>query len=598
MAETRERALKKIRDMAAELLEIYAKRQMVTQGCSLTCDDEEYSAFVEDFPFIETEDQHTAIDAVVHDLKKEQPMERLLCGDVGFGKTEVAMRAAFIATAAGKQAAILAPTTLLTQQHHATFIKRFANFPVNIAELSRFRSTKEQAVTLQALADGKVDIVIGTHKLLSKNIKFKNLGLMVIDEEHRFGVSHKEKLKQYKETVNMLAMSATPIPRTLNMSLAKVRDLSMITTAPNKRLSVKTFVHEHRNDIVKEAIEREILRGGQVYYLHNNVKSIPLVADKLEKLLPDLKIAIAHGQMPEKKLEKVMQDFYHNRYQLLLCSTIIETGLDIPNVNTIIIDRADNFGLAQLHQLRGRVGRSHHQAYAYLLTPPKEALTKDAKKRLDALTSVESLGAGFMVAQQDLEIRGAGELLGQEQSGHMENIGFSLYMELLDIAVKNLQQGKTVDTGTAMKQHEHIDVDLNASAILPEDYVLDVTTRLEIYKRISLATNKAELDDIQIEMIDRFGVLPEAAKNLFTCEYFKLQAKQIGISKINAHSSGVSFVFIAKPNINPDKIIKLIQTDPRQYRLDKTQKLICHIKFENPADRIAYVAEMLEEFGS
>ena len=486
----KDKAAREIRDTAAELLEVYAQRAS-RKGFSFSDPQQDYLAFSRDFPFEETPDQQDAIDAVKKDLLAEQPMDRLVCGDVGFGKTEVAMRAAFIAVSNSKQVILLVPTTLLAQQHYENFKDRFANWPVTVEVLSRFRSAKEQESVIQRAAEGKVDILIGTHKLLNNNIKYKNLGLLIIDEEHRFGVRQKEAVKALRAEVDILTMTATPIPRTLNMAFGGIRDLSIIATPPAKRLAVKTFIRQSETRLIREAILRETLRGGQVYYLHNEVKSIERVARELQELIPEARVGIGHGKMRERELEQVMSDFYHQRFNLLVCTTIIETGIDVPSANTIIIDRADKFGIAQLHQLRGRVGRSHHQAYAYLLTPPPKTITKDGVKRLEAIEAADHLGSGFTLATHDLEIRGAGELLGDEQSGHIQRIGFTLYMELLEKAVQAIRDGKQPDVTAAM--HDTVEINLRIPALIPDDYLPDVPMRLMMYKRLASAKSKAEL---------------------------------------------------------------------------------------------------------
>ncbi|MEK9766577.1 MAG: transcription-repair coupling factor, partial [Thalassolituus sp.] len=506
------KAAEKIRDTAAELLDIYARRQ-ARKGFAFDEPDSDYERFAAGFPYEETPDQQTAIEAVIGDMCSPRPMDRLVCGDVGFGKTEVAMRAAFMAVQSGKQVAVLVPTTLLAQQHYQNFADRFAEWPVKVDVLSRFKSAKETQAALDRMLEGKTDIVVGTHKLLQKDVQFDHLGLLIIDEEHRFGVAQKEKIKALRAEVDILTLTATPIPRTLNMAMASIRDLSIIATPPAKRLSVKTFVRQQDEATTKEAVLREILRGGQVYYLHNEVKSIEKTARELSEAIPEARIGVAHGQMSERELESVMSDFYHKRFNMLVCTTIIETGIDIPSANTIIIERADKFGLAQLHQLRGRVGRSHHQAYAYLLTPPPKQLTKDAEKRLEAISAAQDLGAGFMLATHDLEIRGAGELLGDEQSGQIETIGFTLYMEMLEQAVNAIRSGKEPSVDLAATHGA--DVNLHIPALIPEDYLPDVNGRLTLYKRIASAKDDHALKELQVEMIDRFGLLQEQVNNIF-----------------------------------------------------------------------------------
>ena len=560
----RRKAAEKVNDVAAELLDIYARRQAV-EGESFTWDALEYSAFANEFPFETTEDQQLAIDAVLADMKGSQPMDRLICGDVGFGKTEVAMRAAFIAIQNQKQVIILAPTTLLAQQHYTTFSDRFAEWPVMIEVLSRFKTGKQADEVKKLLASGHIDIIIGTHKLLNKEIQFNQPGLLVIDEEHRFGVRQKERMKALRTHINVLTLTATPIPRTLNMAMASIRDLSIITTPPAKRLSIKTFIHSDSRRLIKEAILRELLRGGQVYYLHNDVKTIGRAADELSEMIPEARIAIGHGQMRERELERIMQDFYHKHYNVLVCTTIIETGIDIPSANTIIIHRADKFGLAQLHQLRGRVGRSHHQAYAYLLTPDGIKITDDATKRLEAIATTTELGSGFMLATHDLEIRGAGELLGEDQSGQIEGIGFTLYMEMLEKTVKTLQNNELPQS--ALPLYQVSDVNLHTPALISEDYIGSPHTRLILYKRIASCHNNQELREIQVEMIDRFGLLPDTVKNLFRVTSIKLQASDLGIDKIESGSEHGKITFGADTGVKPDVLIGLIQKHADIYQL-------------------------------
>ena len=560
------KAAEKARDVAAELLDVYARRE-AKEGHPYSLDEAEYNRFSSEFRFDETPDQVTAINSLIRDMTAPQPMDRLVCGDVGFGKTEVALRAAFIAAHAGKQVAVLVPTTLLAQQHFETFSDRFADWPIKIAALSRFATAKEIKETLAGLENGTVDIVIGTHKIIQQDVKFKRLGLLIIDEEHRFGVRQKEQLKKFRAEVDILTLTATPIPRTLNMSMSGMRDLSIIATPPAKRLSVKTFVREHNKPLIREAVLREILRGGQVYFLHNSVESIERTVRELEELLPEARIHYAHGQMRERELEQVMRDFYHQRFNLLVCTTIVETGIDNPNANTMIIDRADKFGLAQLHQLRGRVGRSHHQAYAYLLTPAERKITKDAEKRLDAIASLEDLGAGFTLATHDLEIRGAGELLGEEQSGQMQAVGFTLFMDMLEQAIKDIKEGKEPSLQQSLNQKT--EVELGVSAIIPDDYIGDVATRLSLYKRIASAKSKDELDALQIEFIDRFGLLPDELKNLFAINELILEAQPLGISKIDLVHSGVRMRFNQDSSIDPTKLIKMIQMNPALYRFEQ-----------------------------
>ncbi|GGI76129.1 transcription-repair coupling factor [Shewanella gelidii] len=591
-AKAKKKAIEKIRDVAAELLDVYARRQ-ARPGFACDIEPEEYAQFAQGFPFEETVDQETSIDAVLTDMCSPISMDRLVCGDVGFGKTEVAMRAAFVAVNAGKQVAVLVPTTLLAQQHYENFKDRFADWPVTIDVMSRFKTAKEQNHAMSQLLDGKLDIIIGTHKLLQSNAKFENLGLLIIDEEHRFGVRQKEKIKALRANVDILTLTATPIPRTLNMAMSGMRDLSIIATPPAKRLAVKTFVREYDIATVREAILREILRGGQVYLLHNSVESIEKCAEDIRELLPEARVATAHGQMRERELEKVMSDFYHQKYNVLVCTTIIETGIDVPSANTIIIDRADKFGLAQLHQLRGRVGRSHHQAYAYMMTPHPKRLTTDAKKRLEAIDALEELGAGFMLATQDLEIRGAGELLGDEQSGHISKVGFSLYMEMLESAVKALKEGK--QPSLAYMQNQHCEMDLRIPALLPDDYVTDVNTRLSLYKRIANCDSEKALDELKVELIDRFGLLPDATRNLFDISHFKQIANQLGASKIDLHAKGGSIEFGENHKINPEFIIGLLQSQPQIYRMEGPNKLKFNLATETSKEKLNLVKLLLEQ---
>lgn len=585
------KAIEKARDTAAELLDIYARRGAEV-GHKHDLNKLDYEHFAAEFPFELTQDQVNAIKSVISDMTSKQPMDRLICGDVGFGKTEVAMRAAFVAVQNGMQVSMLVPTTLLAQQHFNSFQDRFSQWPINIAVLSRFQTKKEQNETLSKLESGKVDLVIGTHRLISGNLKFKDLGLLIIDEEHRFGVRQKEILKSYRSKVDILTLTATPIPRTLNMSMSGMRDLSIIATPPAKRLTIKTFVRQRNQPLIKEAIQREIRRGGQVFFLHNSVETIERTAKEIQDLLPDIKVAVAHGQMRERQLEDVMKQFYHHHYHVLVCTTIIETGIDIPTANTIIMDRADKLGLAQLHQLRGRVGRSHHQAYAYLMTPPPKSMTMDAKKRLEAIANLEDLGAGFILATHDLEIRGAGELLGDEQSGHMQTIGFSLYMELLERAINALKSGETPNLDDS--QNDKAEVNLGISALLPDEYVPDVAIRLSLYKRIASAKNKKSLRDLQVELIDRFGLLPPQAKNLFTVSELKNQLTTLGAIKLESNDSQFSIEFTANPNIDSGRIIQLIQSNPERYRLVKATTLKINQKSDDLEQRLQQIDSLIE----
>lgn len=589
----REKAQKQIYDTAAELLETYAKRE-ASQGTAMEHSETDYDLFRSAFPFEETLDQSSAIEAVLADMQSDKPMDRLVCGDVGFGKTEVAMRAAFMAVNNQKQVLVLAPTTLLVKQHFENFSDRFSEWPVKIGQLSRFNTAAEQEKTISELEGGSLDIIIGTHKLIQGTIQPKNLGLIIIDEEHRFGVRQKEQLKKYKANTDILTLTATPIPRTLNLAMGGLRDLSIIATAPAKRLAVKTFVTRKDQALVKEAIYRELLRGGQAYYLHNEVKDIESVASEIGELIPEAKIAVAHGQMRERDLENIMSDFYHRRFNILVCTTIIETGIDVPNANTIIINRADKFGLAQLHQLRGRVGRSHHQAYAYLLTPPLKTLTKDAVKRLTAIENAESLGAGFILASQDLEIRGAGAILGEEQSGnHMKHIGYSLYMELLEKSVKALKEGKEL-TQENLEDENSTELNLGVSALIPDDYLPDVHNRLMLYRRISAANSEKDLEQLQIEMIDRFGLLPEPAKFLFKVSALKIKAKPLNFERIDAHAQGGSITFGNKHNMNTAAFLDLIQKQYGIYKLEKQEKLRFNLDLSDPDSRFQFIDALIE----
>ncbi|WZH78102.1 transcription-repair coupling factor [Alcaligenes sp. SDU_A2] len=570
----RRRAARQARDSAAELLALYAQRA-ARQGFQFKLPLNDYQAFSEGFGFEETPDQADAIQAVVQDMTSGRPMDRLVCGDVGFGKTEVALRAAFLAVANGKQVALLCPTTLLAEQHAQTFADRFADWPVRVAELSRFRSNKETQAAITGLSEGSVDIVIGTHKILSPDVRFKQLGLVIIDEEHRFGVRQKEALKALRAEVDILTLTATPIPRTLGMSLEGIRDFSVIATAPQKRLAIKTFVRREDGSTIREALLRELKRGGQVYFLHNEVETIHNRRARLEELVPEASIAVAHGQMPERELEAVMKGFYQKRYNVLLCTTIIETGIDVPSANTIVIHRADRLGLAQLHQLRGRVGRSHHQAYAYLLTPGEDAITSNAKKRLEAIQAMEELGAGFFLAMHDLEIRGAGEVLGESQSGDIQEVGFSMYSDMLNTAVKALKAGEEPDLDSPFALQ--CEVNLRTSALLPSSYCPDVNARLGHYKALSHARNEEDLFSIQEELIDRYGPLPEPGEHLLAVHRLRIQAEPLGIVKIDASQAQATVQFSSKPNVDPVSIIELVQKN-KQVRLAGPDKLRIEIR--------------------
>ncbi|MDX1569091.1 MAG: transcription-repair coupling factor [Xanthomonadales bacterium] len=588
----KQRAAKRARDVAAELLEIYARRQ-ARKGRAMPVDPDAYEEFAAAFPFEETPDQEQAIEAVIHDLGQAQPMDRVICGDVGFGKTEVAMRAAFVAVHAGRQVAVLVPTTLLAQQHYQNFSDRFASWPVRVEVLSRFRTRKESQAVLDDLKAGKVDIVIGTHKLLQSDIRFKDLGLLVVDEEHRFGVRHKERLKKLRAEVDLLTLTATPIPRTLNMALSGMRDLSIIATPPARRMAVKTFTKQWDRILVREAIERELRRGGQVYFLHNEVETIGKIARELRELFPDIGIEIAHGQMREKELEQVMLSFYRREFNVLVCTTIIESGIDIPTANTIIINRADKLGLAQLHQLRGRVGRSHHRAFAYLVVPPPKAMTADARKRLEALESLDELGAGFTLATHDLEIRGAGELLGEEQSGQIQEIGFSLYTELLERAVAALKSGKIPEEEALTASH--VQIDLHMPALIPDDFLPDVHTRLVLYKRIASCRKPSELDELRVEMIDRFGLLPDQVKNLFVQAELKLAAERLGILSIDVGTSGGSILFGPDPAVETAAIIQMVQSQPKIYRFDGADRIRFKVELPESEDRLKFAWQLIEK---
>ncbi|HKS58660.1 MAG TPA: transcription-repair coupling factor [Steroidobacteraceae bacterium] len=585
------KAAQRIHDTAAELLDLYSRRA-ARQGEQLVASEADLRTFEAAFPFEETPDQSQAIEAVIADLGSGKPMDRVVCGDVGFGKTEVALRAAFVTVQAGKQVAVLVPTTLLAQQHYQTFADRFADWPVKVEALSRFRSAREVDQVLQGLESGKTDIVIGTHRLLQSGVKFGRLGLLIIDEEHRFGVKDKEKLKQLRAEVDVLTLTATPIPRTLNMAMGGLRELSLITTPPAARLSIKTFVSQWDSATIREACLREIRRGGQIYYVHNSVDTIERTARAIAELVPEARIAVGHGQMRERELEQIMLDFYHQRCNLLVCTTIVESGIDVPSANTIIMDRADKLGLAQLHQLRGRVGRSHHQAYAYLLTPPRNAMTADAVKRLEAIESLEDLGAGFTLATHDLEIRGAGELLGEEQTGQIQEIGYALYMEMLERAVNALKSGKIPHLDQPM--HQGPEVELHVPSLLPDSYLPDVHLRLVLYKRIAAAASEEELRELQVEMIDRFGLLPEPAKNLFRIAGYKQAARALGLRKLDVGPGGGSVTFERDTRVEPATLIRYVQQNSRTHRLEGGTKLRFTLKLEKDEQRFTAVEQLLE----
>ena len=591
-SKAKRKALEQIHDVAAELLHIQARRQS-KPGFAFEMDHTAYMQFASGFAYEETLDQANAIEATLHDMQLAKPMDRLVCGDVGFGKTEVAMRAAFVAVQNGKQVAVLVPTTLLAQQHYESFKDRFADTAVRIEVLSRFGSNKTHLKIIEDLAEGRVDIVVGTHKILQENVQFKNLGLMIVDEEHRFGVRDKERIKALRADVDMLTLTATPIPRTLNMAFSGMRDLSIIATPPARRLAVKTFVQEHTDDSIKEAILRELLRGGQVYLLHNEVETIERAAETIRNLVPEARVAVAHGQMRERELEQVMQQFYHKDYNVLVCSTIIETGIDVPNANTIIIERADKLGLAQLHQLRGRVGRSHHQAYAYLLVPSIKHLKGDAEKRLDAIQRASTLGAGFMLATEDLEIRGAGELLGEQQSGSMQAIGYSLYMEMLEKATKAIQKGKAPNFDAPLSLTAEIN--LHMPALIPDDYLGDVHQRLLFYKRISNTDTQEKLDNIRMELIDRFGIPPQPVKQLFSVHQIRLGAEQLGITKVDINSNGGYIEFSPDTPVQAISIIQLMQKNPTYYRMEGGQRLKVMVQLAEYDKRIQFIVELLNK---
>jgi transcription-repair coupling factor (superfamily II helicase) len=593
-SKARGRAAARIRDAAAELLDVYSRRA-ARAGHAFAVDEAQVRAFAAGFPFEETADQAAAIAQVEEDLRSARPMDRVVCGDVGFGKTEVALRAAFIAVQGGKQVAILVPTTLLAQQHYQTFADRFADWPVRIELLSRFRGDAQAKTALGGLADGKVDIIVGTHRLLQPGVRFKDLGLLIIDEEHRFGVRDKERLRAMRAEVDILTLTATPIPRTLNMALGGLRDLSLISTPPAGRLSIKTFVSEWSAPVIREACLRELRRGGQVYFVHNSVDTIENTGRVLAELVPEARIAIGHGQMRERDLEQVMLDFYHKRANLLLCTTIIESGIDVPTANTIIIDRADRFGLAQLHQMRGRVGRSHHQAYAYMVTPPRNAMTSDAARRLEALEALEDLGAGFVLATHDLEIRGAGELLGENQSGQIHEIGFALYMELLERAVEALRAGKTPELERPL--HHGPEIDLHVAAMLPEQFLPDVHARLVLYKRISGVELEADLDDLQAETVDRFGSLPEPARNLFRVARLRVGAARLGIERLDVGANGGSVTFSDSTPVDPGALILLVQKSARALRFDGPNKVRFSGSFAEPEERFVATQAQLDALG-
>ena len=584
------RAAEKVIDVAAELLDIYARREL-RKSHSLKPSESEYAAFAAEFPFEVTSDQRTAIEETLADMAMERAMDRLVCGDVGFGKTEVAMRAAFAAVQSGKQVVMLVPTTLLAQQHYDTLVDRFANWPVTIDVASRSKTAPEIDEIAVKTANGKMDILIGTHKLLSPQFKFNDLGLVIVDEEHRFGVRQKERLRAIRAEVDVLTLTATPIPRTLNMSLSGIRDLSVIATPPAKRLSIKTFVQQRSEQGVREAISRELMRGGQVFFLHNEVRSIEQTAETIRELVPEARVGIGHGQLRKNELEEVMSEFYHRRLNVLVCSTIIETGIDIPNANTIIIERADKFGLAQLHQLRGRVGRSHRQAYAYLLTPEPRSMTADAVKRLEAIEASGDLGVGFTLATQDMEIRGAGELLGDDQSGQIESIGFSMYMDMLNRAVNALRSGQVPDRDMPLEPVSQ-EINLHVPTLIPDDYLPDVQTRLILYKRISAAASQLDLDNLQVEIIDRFGLLPPAMKNLFQVTGLKIIAQSLGIIKLDLGEERGKLEFSKTTKVDPMEIVKLVQQESQIFKLDGASTLRIEKDLGEFTERVEFSIEL------
>jgi len=589
-ARIRRKAAQRIRDAAAELLDLYSRRA-ARPGLATEINEAELRAFESAFQFEETADQAEAIRQVIEDIRSDHPMDRVVCGDVGFGKTEVALRAAFTAVQAGRQVAVLVPTTLLAQQHAQTFADRFADWPVRVENLSRFRTSAEQKQVVSGLREGAIDIVIGTQRLLQRDVAFRNLGLVIVDEEHRFGVRDKERLKQLRAEVDTLTLTATPIPRTLNMALGGLRDLSLITTPPAERVAIETFVCEWSDSLVREALLREIRRGGQAYFVHNKIETIERLAERVRSLAPEAAVRVGHGQMRERDLEQLMLDFYHGRFNVLVCTTIIESGIDVPTANTILIDRADRFGLAQLHQLRGRVGRSHHRAFAYLMAPPRAALTPDAAKRLEAIESLEDLGAGFTLATHDLEIRGAGELLGEEQTGQIQEIGFSLYMELLDRAVRSLRAGREPELEKPL--HSGAEIDLHLPALLPDDYVPDVHLRLRLYKRMSGAADEEMLTGLQAELIDRFGPLPPAAQTLFRVAALKLGATPLGIARLEVGPNGGLVQFGEDHRVDPARVIALVQTDPRRFRLDGSHRVRCTVEAETEPERLLVARELI-----
>jgi transcription-repair coupling factor (superfamily II helicase) len=593
-AKARRRAAEQVRDVAAELLDLYARRQ-ARKGTPLVADEKEYRAFAAAFPFEETADQHEAIEAVLKDMASERPMDRVVCGDVGFGKTEVAMRAAFVAVQAGYQAVVLVPTTLLAEQHTANFRDRFADLPVRIESLSRFRSAKASSAILEDLAKGRIDILVATHRLLHASPEFHKLGLVIVDEEHRFGVRDKERLKELRAEVHVLTLTATPIPRTLNMAMGGLRDLSLITTPPAGRVAIRTTVGEWHAPTIREMVMRELRRGGQIYFVHNEISTIDKVAAELAKIVPEASIRIGHGQMRERELEQLMVDFYHRRFDILLCTTIIESGIDVPTANTILINQADRLGLAQLHQLRGRVGRSHHRAFAHLMVPSLKGLTEDARRRLEAIESMEELGSGFVLATHDLEIRGAGEYLGEAQSGELTEVGLSMYLDLLESTVRALKAGK--DPADLAPTSRATEVNLHLPALLPSDYIADVQTRLALYKRIAAAPDAAALEELKTEVVDRFGALPEAAQRLFQVARLTQRARALGIRRLDVGPQASFAIFEEDNRVDPGTVIRMIQKEPKVWKLEGQLKLRIALGAA-PEQRAQLASSILERLGS
>jgi len=582
---------KTVYDHAAQLLHIYAKRASKT-GFAFKKDQKKYDFFCNDCLFKTTPDQNEVMNAVLKDMSKSIPMDRLICGDVGFGKTEIAMRASFLAVSNNKQVAILVPTTLLAQQHYENFITRFANFSVVINILSRFQIQKEQDLIFKNTKNGKINILIGTHKLLFKKIEWYNLGLLIIDEEHRFGVNHKEIIKKIYSNIDILTLTATPIPRTLNMAMSGIKDLSIIAKPPAQRLAIKTFIQEYNPLLIRKTILREISRGGQIYYIYNKVQNIMQIAERLSILIPEANIKIGHGQMNNIDLKKVMNEFYHNKFNVLICTTIIESGIDIPRVNTIIIENSDHFGLSQLHQLRGRIGRSNYQAYALFLVNNFNKITPDAKKRLEAISSVDNFGGGFSLSNQDLEIRGVGEILGKEQSGHIKNIGFSLYMELLKNTIDLLKNGKTLSENTLSRKS--LDIELHVSSLLPDNYIADVNTRLFFYKKISNSKDEKEIEEIKYELINQFGKLPDFSKNLILIAKMRILAYKIGIKYIKSNKKMGIIEFNNNNSVNIKYLLKIFQEEPNIWKMENPKKIKFFINSKNDYSRLKWIINLLK----